>query len=107
MKLPDGFDARRLRPPKPQIHRWRIGAVLSALCAALGILLAMAGAASLFGRPPNLPGLDAPGISAIPLLILGLLSLWIGVLAWRLCRRRLRRPSDDLSLAPHLLKKRN
>jgi hypothetical protein len=40
------------------------------------------------------------------MIVLGLLLLSFGVLLWRRCRRRLRRPSD-LSMAPHLMKKRD
>jgi hypothetical protein len=39
-------------------------------------------------------------------LSIGLLLLWAGVRVWRLCRRRLRQPSD-LSLSPGLMKKRD
>ncbi len=104
MKLSDGFDARRLRPRGPGSWRWRFAAALSALFAMLGILLAMAGAATLLGRPPALGGLNDTTGSATVILVLGLFLLWLGVIAWRRCRRRLRRPSD-LSLAPHLMKK--
>lgn len=104
MKLSDGFDARRLRPRGPASWRWRFAAALSALFAMLGILLAMAGAATLLGHPPALGGLnDTPG-SATVILVFGVFLLWLGVAAWRRCRRRLRRPSD-LALAPHLMKK--
>ncbi len=104
MKKSGGFDARRLRPRGPRNWRWRFGAALSALFATLGVLLAMAGAATLFGRPPALGSLNATPTAAGILLVAGLLLLWFGVIAWRRCRRRLRRPSD-LSLAPHLMKK--
>lgn len=106
MKLSDGFDARRLRPRGPSSWRMRFAAILAALLAAFGVLLAMAGAASLLGRAPTLGALnDSTGAAAI-LLVLGLFLLWTGIAMWRLCRRRLRRPSD-LSMAPHLLKKRD
>ncbi|WP_439888232.1 hypothetical protein ACSX1C_03375 [Pseudomonas sp. MBLB4123] len=106
MKLSDDFDARRLRPRSYRNWRLRLAAMLGALLAALGVLLAMAGAATLLGRPPALGTLnDSPG-AAIVLLTAGLVLLWLGIGVWRLCRRRLRRPSD-LSLAPHLMKKRN
>ncbi|AYC33272.1 hypothetical protein D3880_13340 [Pseudomonas cavernae] len=106
MKLSGGFNARRLRQRGPSIWRWRFGAALAALFATLGVLLAMAGAATLLGRPPALGSLNATPGAAITLLIVGLLLLWIGVLAWRKCRRRLRN-SNDLSIAPHLMKKRD
>lgn len=107
MKSPDGFDARRLRPSKPQSLRWRLGAVLSALCITLGTLTSIVAAASLFGHPPELPGFDGTMSSGAFLLGSGLLLLWVGILTWRFCRRRLHRPGNNLSLSPHLLKKRN
>ncbi|GLK61598.1 MULTISPECIES: hypothetical protein [Azotobacter] len=79
---------------KLQINRWRFGAGLATLSASLGILLAMAGTASLLGQAPT-PGAgrDLPELSvgaAVLLLILGLLLLWAGIHAWRVCRRGLR-----------------
>ncbi|MBU1332231.1 MAG: hypothetical protein KJ884_09145 [Gammaproteobacteria bacterium] len=106
MKLSDGFDARRLRPSGPRYWRLRLGAGLAAVCATVGVLLAMAGAATLLGRPPAVGTLnESPGAGAV-VLGLGLVLLWAGILVWRLCRRRLRRPSD-LSLSPGLMKKRD
>ena len=105
MKLSDSYDARHVRPRRPGRWRWRFGAAIAALLATFGILLAMAGAATLLGRPPALGGLNDTPTDASILLALGLFLLWFGILAWRICRRRLRRPSD-LTLAPHLLKKR-
>lgn len=106
MKLSDGFDARRLRPRGPSTWRTRLAAALAALFACFGILLAMAGVASLLNRPISLGALnDSPG-AAVTLIVLGLFLLWAGIFAWRLFRRRLRRPSD-LSMSPHLMKKRN
>ncbi|PTU77392.1 hypothetical protein DBO86_19980 [Pseudomonas indoloxydans] len=105
MKLSDDFDARRLRPRPPKNWRLRIGAGLGALLAAFGILLAMAGVASLAGRAPVLGTLnDSTGEATV--LLLGLFLLWAGIAFWRRCRRRLRRPSD-LSLSPSLMKKRD
>lgn len=107
MKLSDGgFDARRLRPRGPATWRWRLVAALAALFAAFGILLAMAGAATLLGRPPALGPLNDSIGAAISLLVVGVLLLWGGVDIWRRSRRRLRRNSGDLSLSPRLLKKR-
>ncbi|QLC74607.1 hypothetical protein LPB260_28455 [Pseudomonas sp. LPB0260] len=105
MKLSDGFNARHLRPRSHRNWRLRLAAMLAALFAAFGVLLAMAGAATLLGRPPALGALNDSPAAASLLLGLGLLLLWVGVAVWRMCRRRLRRPSD-LSLAPHLMKKR-
>ena len=87
MKFSDGFDARRLRPRNASNWRLRLGAGLAALFAALGPLNESPATASVF-------------------VVTGLLLLSVGVLLWRRCRRRLRRPSD-LSMAPHLMKKRD
>ncbi|AOE86247.1 hypothetical protein [Pseudomonas sp. TCU-HL1] len=105
MKFSDGFNARRLRPRRPGSWRWRFAAALAALCAGFGVMLAMAGSATLLGRPPALGPLNDSTGAAIVLLLFGLLLLWIGVLAWRLCRRRSRR-RNGLSMSPHLMKKR-
>ena len=104
----DGFNARHLRPRGQPIWRWRLLAGLAALFAAFGVLLAMAGAATLLGRPPALGPLNASIGAAIALLALGLLLLWGGINVWRRSRRRMRRSrGDDLSLSPGLLKKRH
>ncbi|GIZ13303.1 hypothetical protein [Pseudomonas sp. NCCP-436] len=105
MKLSDDFDARRLRPRQPGNWRLRLGVVLGALLTALGILLLMAGVATLAGRAPRLTPLNS-NAEAIAVFGLSLVLLWLGIAVWRRCRRRLRRPSD-LSMAPHLLKKRD
>lgn len=106
MKHSDGFDARRLRPRGPASWRWRFLAALAALFASLGVLLFLAGSASLLGRPPALGPLNDSLGAAISLL-LGLFLLWGGISVWRRCRRRLsRRTGDALSLSPRLLKKR-
>ncbi|MBA4682152.1 MAG: hypothetical protein H2075_05180, partial [Pseudomonas sp.] len=75
MKLSDDFDARRLRPRRPKNWRLRIGAGLGALLAAFGILLAMAGVASLAGRAPVLGALNDSTGEAIVLLLFGLFLL--------------------------------
>ncbi|MCO6057466.1 hypothetical protein NG726_12385 [Pseudomonas sp. MOB-449] len=105
MKFSDGFNARRLRSRRPGNWRWRFAAALAALCAGFGVMLAMAGSATLLGRPPAFGPLNDSTGAAIVLLLFGLLFLWIGVLGWRLCRRRSRR-RNDLSMSPHLMKKR-
>ncbi|WP_043309790.1 hypothetical protein [Pseudomonas sp. ML96] len=106
MKL-DGFDARRLRPRGPGNWRWRALGALAALFAACGVMLSMAGAATLLGRPPALGALNDSAGAAIVLLLFGLFLLWGGVNVWRRCRRRMRRQyGNDLSLSPRLLKKR-
>lgn len=76
MKLSDDFDARRLRPRQPRNWRLRIGGGLGALLAAFGILLAMAGVASLAGRAPVLGALNDSAGEAIVLLLFGLFLLW-------------------------------
>ncbi|WP_373388185.1 hypothetical protein [Pseudomonas alcaligenes] len=109
MKLSDhGFDARRLRPRGPGCWRWRFLGALAALFAAFGVLLGMAGAATLLGRPPALGPLNDSLGAAIVLLLCGLFLLWGGINVWRLCRRRMRRQyGNELSLSPRLLKKRD
>jgi hypothetical protein len=105
MKPSDGFDARRLRSPRPTGNwRWRLFGAMAALFAAFGILLAMAGAATLLGRPSVVGPLhETPGI-AISLLIAGIVLLWGGINVWRRIRRRLRR-QGTLQMSPDLLKK--
>ena len=109
MKLSDdGFNARHLRPRGSSAWRWRLLAGLAALFAAFGVLLAMAGAATLLGRPPALGPLNDSIGAAIMLLLFGLFLLWGGINVWRRCRRRMRRNRGaDLSLSPGLLKKRH
>lgn len=109
MKLSgDGFNARRLRPRGAGGWRWRGLAALAALFAAFGILLAMAGAATLLGRPSAMGPLNDSVGAAVALLVLGLTLLWGGVNGWRRCRRHLRRRyGDDLNLSPRLLKRRH
>ncbi|WP_068827734.1 hypothetical protein [Pseudomonas sp. BMS12] len=103
----DGFNARRLRPRGPSCWHWRLLAAIAALFAAGGVLLSMAGAATLLGRPPALGPLNDSVGAAIVLLLFGLFLLWGGINVWRRCRRRLRRGhGDGLSLSPRLLKKR-
>lgn len=107
MKQSTGFDARRLRPRGPASWRWRFLAALAALFAGLGVLLLLAGSATLLGRPPALGPLNDSLGAAISLLLFGLFLLWGGVSVWRRCRRRLsRRTGNALSLSPRLLKKR-
>ena len=71
MKLSDGFDARRLRPRGPGSWRWRFAAALAALLAGVGVLLAMAGAATLLGRPPALGPLNDSTGAAIEIFFPG------------------------------------
>ncbi|MCX7079561.1 MAG: hypothetical protein NTV76_09475 [Pseudomonas sp.] len=104
MKISDGFDARRLRPKGPSNWRYRLGAAFSAVLAMFGVLLAMAGAASLLGHPPALGELNASPTGSAVTLVIGLLLLYVGILLWRRGRRR-RRLSHGLNIAPHLMKK--
>lgn len=106
MRQPDGFDARRLRPHAPRYLGWRLLAGCAALIATLGILLAMAGSATLLGRPPALGPLNDSTGAALTLLVSGLLLLAFGVGLWRHARRRFRRRSN-LDLSPRLMKKRH
>ena len=104
MKISDGFDARRLRPKGPSNWRLLLEAFMAAYLAIVGMLLAGAGCAGLFGRSPALGELNAsPGGSAI-LLVIGVLVLWLGVWLWRRSRRRMRQPLS-LNIASHLMKK--
>ncbi|KIP91160.1 MULTISPECIES: hypothetical protein [Pseudomonas] len=107
MKQSDGFDARRLRPRGSGHWRLRVAAALAALFATFGILLAMAGTATLLGRPPALGNLNDSTSDAGVLLMLGLVLLCGGVVGWRKCRRRMRQRRADLAMSPHLMKKRD
>lgn len=80
------------------------GSRLSALLATLGVLLAMAGAASLLGNLEALAELNANRAGAAVVLAGGLLLLYLGIWFWRRSRLRLRR-SRELNLSPHLMKK--
>jgi len=104
MKISDGFDARRLRPKGPRNWRLRFGAAFSVLLATFGVLLALAGAASLLGHPPVLRELNASPLGSSVILAAGLLLLYVGIRLWRRCRRRMRQPLA-LNMAPHLMKK--
>jgi uncharacterized membrane protein YidH (DUF202 family) len=104
MKISDGFDARRLRPKGPSNWRLRLVACIAALLAMVGLVLAGAGGAGLFGHSAALGELNAsPGGSAL-LLGIGLLVLWLGVWLWRRSRRKMRQPLS-LNIAAHLMKK--
>ncbi|TDV71933.1 hypothetical protein [Pseudomonas sp. LP_7_YM] len=104
MKISDGFDARRLRPKGQSNWRMRFGAALSAILATAGVLLAMAGAASLIGHPAALGELNTSLAGAVVIIVAGLFLLYIGVWLWRRSRRRRRRASE-LNMSPHLMKK--
>jgi phage-related tail protein len=104
MKISDGFDARRLRPKGQSNWRMRIGAAISALLATAGVLLAMAGVASLIGHPDALGELNASPAGAVVSIVIGLFLLYIGVWMWRRSRRR-RRRAGELSMSAHLMKK--
>lgn len=102
MKLTDPF----LSSAKTA-HRWswRLGGIAGSLGATLGVLLMLAGAATLLGRPPSLGELNDSASDAWRLLIAGVALLVLGIFTWRLCRQRLR-IRTDLGLSPHLGKKR-
>ena len=104
MKLSDGFDARRLRPKGQSNWRFRFGAAIAALLAMCGVLLVMAGAASLLGQAPALGELNTNRVGSAVILAIGLFVLYIGVWLWRRCRRRSRQ-SRELNMSPHLMKK--
>ncbi|PLP89253.1 hypothetical protein CYD26_17250 [Pseudomonas sp. FFUP_PS_473] len=104
MKLSDGFDAKRLRSREPRNWSMRFAAAFSALLATLGVLLAMAGTASLLGHASALGELTNNRAAAAVIVGAGVLLLWLGVWLWRRCRARLRR-GRELNLAPHLMKK--
>lgn len=104
MKISDGFDARRLRPKGQSNWRMRFGAALSAILATAGVLLAMAGAASLIGHPAALGELNTSPAGAAVIIAAGLFLLYIGVWLWRRSRRR-RRRAGELNMSPHLMKK--
>ncbi|HLA31203.1 MAG TPA: hypothetical protein VJ047_09295 [Pseudomonas sp.] len=106
MKLSDGFDARRLRPRGSTSWRLRLSAAVATVLATLGGLLSLAGVAALLGQPAALGPLNDSPSAAGTFVLLGLLLLFAGIMLWRLCRRRQRRPSE-LSMAPHLMKKRD
>ena len=87
MKLSDSFDARRLRPRRPRVWRWRLAAAFAALVASLGVLLSLAGTSALIGRQPTVGMLHIEPAAGGVLLALGLLSLCLGVFFWRFSRR--------------------
>lgn len=106
MKLSDSFDPRRLRPRQPGRWRWRFAAALAAVIAVLGILSSLAGVAALLHRQPATDLLHIDPSAGAVLLVIGLVALWLGVLFWRVARRRAR-TRDGLSLSPRLMKKRD
>ena len=104
MKSSDGFNARRLRPRGRSNWRYRIGAAIGAVLLTFGLLLAMAGVATLLGHPPQGTGLDASPGGAAVITVVGVVVLYLGLWCWRRARRGMRR-SRELNLAPHLMKK--
>lgn len=58
MKISDGFDARRLRPKGPSHWRSRFVLTLAALVTLCGLLMALAGVASVLGGPAALSELN-------------------------------------------------
>lgn len=105
MKISDGgFNARRLRPRGQGSWRIRWVAGLAMLLATLGVLMVMAGVASLLGHAPALGELTGTSLGAAIISVVGLLILYLGVALWRRCRRRLRQ-GRSLNMSPHLMKK--
>jgi hypothetical protein len=104
MKLSDSY-ARSLRPRKPGCWRWRFAALLALLFGIVALPMGFVGASSLAGHPLALGNLNNTPGEAGALLGGGLLLLWLAILLWRKCRRSLQ-AGNDLSIAPHLLKKR-
>jgi hypothetical protein len=104
MKSSDSY-ARSLRPRKPGRWLWRFAALLALLIGIVGLLMGLTGAATLLGHPLALGEFtDTPSEAGV-LLGGGLILLLLAILLWRKCRRSLQ-ASSDLSIAPHLLKKR-
>ena len=100
MKLSDGFDARRLRPKGQRNWRYRFGAAIAALLAMAGVLLAMAGAASLLGHAPAMGELNTNRVGAAVILVVlfmyrpattwpGLVIVVLGLPVYLLLRRRI------------------
>ena len=87
MKISDGFDARRLRPKAHRDWGSRLVLIFAALLILCGVLLLLAGAASLIGRPGALGELNASPAGAALVLVFGLLVSWLGVWMWRRRRR--------------------
>ena len=104
MKISDGFDARRLRPKAHRDWGSRLVLIFAALLILCGVLLLLAGAASLIGRPGALGELNASPAGAALVLAFGVLVSWLGVWMWRRRRRLMRKPFG-LNMAPHLMKK--
>ena len=104
MKISDGFDARRLRPKAHRDWGSRLVLLFAALLILCGVLLLLAGAASLIGRPGALGELNASPAGAALVLVFGVLVSWLGVWMWRRRRRLMRKPFG-LNMAPHLMKK--
>jgi len=105
MKQSDGFDARRLRSRGARGWPLRLGVLFGALLAMLGALMTLTGLASLLGRGEALGALGTNDAGAVA-SGLGMAILLVGVFIWRRCRRRLRQP-NELSMARHLMKKRD
>ena len=104
MKISDGFDARRLRPKAHRDWGSRLVLIFAALLILCGVLLLLAGAASLIGHSPALGELNASPAGAALIAGLGLLVTWLGGWMWRRRRRYMRQPLG-LSMSAHLMKK--
>lgn len=104
MKISDGFDARRLRPKGPSHWRSRFVLTLAALVTLCGLLMALAGVASVLGGPAALSELNTNPAGASVVLGIGLLITWLGIWMWRRRRRYMRQPLG-LNMSAHLMKK--
>ena len=100
MKVPDSFDARRLRPRRRCSVWVRLAGLLALTLCCAGLLLTATGLAALAGQASAELAADAGG----PLTAIGLALLLVGLLLWRRIRRSGKR-SGALCLSPGLLKK--
>ena len=106
MKRTDGFDASRLRTREHRSLASRLSSMFGLLLVTLGLFLVLIGAASLVSSHAALSAIAVAREVAVTFLVVGIISIWCGILIRRRVRRRLHAPSG-LSLSPRLMKKRN